>query len=395
VGSNAAPPPGSANGGLKAPLAFSVPDIEDEDIEAVVRCLRSGWITTGTEVEQFEVELAEYTGARNVVALSSCTAALAACLAALDLPTGSRVGVPAWTFVSTALVVVNQGHVPVLLDVESDSLNLDVEALDDEIPGGLAAVIGVHFGGVPFSPDVRKWCDDRGVPLIEDAAHALGARDDRGSIAGRDTAGACFSFYATKNLATAEGGAIATDDDRLAHFARSYRIHGLTADAYKRYGKPVFGGYDLVTGGIKANMPDVLAAMGRTQLRRFEGMQARRRAAADEYRSSLEGVAGVECLPRRGFVGSADHLMVVRLTDEADSYARVGLALAKRGIPTSVHFQPLHRFRWLDDRSVRGVRGLAQVESSEGRTFSLPLHPRLQLADVRFISQSLREVLDG
>jgi len=169
-------------------LVFSPPDITDDDVDAVVGVLRSGWLTTGEECLRLEEELAGYLGIDHVVSLSSCTAALETAMAYLDLPPGARVGVPTWTFVSSALAPVHSGAVPVLLDVEEDSLNLSVASLDAALAEGLDAVVVVHFGGVAASDEIRARCAAFDVPLVEDCAHALGASDDRGPLAGLGTA---------------------------------------------------------------------------------------------------------------------------------------------------------------------------------------------------------------
>src|SRR4051794_32494454 len=194
-------------------IQFSTPDITDDDIAAVTRVMRSRWLTTGQESRSLEDELAAYTGAQHVVATSSCTHALEIAVAALGLRRGARGGVPTWTFSATALCAHRAGATPVLLDVEADTLNLSPTALEAEIAHGLDAVIGVHFGGVPVDRRVREMCAKADIPLIEDAAHALGASDDRGPIGcGEDSLATCFSFYASKNLTCAEGGALATSD---------------------------------------------------------------------------------------------------------------------------------------------------------------------------------------
>ena len=194
------------------PIHFAVPDITEADVEAVSRVLRSGWITTGEECLELERELAEYLDVPHVVTMSSCTAALETALAHLGLGQGARVGVPTWTFTSTALAAHREDYQPVLLDVDADTLNLSPSALEDAIDEGLDAVVAVHLGGVPIDGRVHDLCQQAGIPLVEDAAHALGARDHRGMVAGQGTAGACFSFYAPKNLTSGEGGALATDD---------------------------------------------------------------------------------------------------------------------------------------------------------------------------------------
>ena len=193
------------------PLAFATPDVTEDDIAAVTKVLRSGWLTTGEESHALEAELAAYLGAAHVVAVSSCTAALEIALRCLDLQPGARVGVPAWTFVATATAAVHTGAQPVILDVEQDTLNLSAVALEAALEAGLDAVVPVHFGGVPVDRTIHDLCAAYGVPVVEDAAHALGARDERGMLRGAGSVAACLSFYATKNLTCGEGGALVTD----------------------------------------------------------------------------------------------------------------------------------------------------------------------------------------
>lgn len=372
-------------------ILFAVPSITDDDVAAVTAVLRSGWITTGAEAHLLEAELAAYLGAEHVIAVSSCTAALEIALAHLELPAGARVGVPAWTFISSALAAVHNNLHPVLLDVEPDTLNLSPAALEAALTEGLDAVVAVHFGGVAVDRRVHKLCADAGVPLIEDAAHALGTSDERGLVGGHGTYAACFSFYATKNLTSAEGGAIATDDAGLAEFARSHRLHGMSADAHARY-KPGGGThYDMVSPGIKANLPDLLAALARSQLARFPQMQARRRAILQAYRATLEP-AELTFVPRVADPGSADHLAVVVLPAEVDR-GLVVEGLKARGINPSVHFRPLHHFTWFAEHASVGPKGLATCDALAERTLSLPLHVGLTDSDVTRVCDTLLELV--
>jgi len=375
-------------------ILFAAPDLSDGDVEAVVRVLRSGWITTGGECRALEERLAEHLGADEVVAMSSCTAALEAAVAHLDLPAGSRVGVPTWTFVSTALSAVHAGHVPVLLDVDPDTLNLAPESLEAALdgPDGLDAVIGVHFGGVAFGKEIHELCTEHDVALVEDAAHALGTQDHRGPITGRGTAGACLSFYATKNLTSAEGGALVTDDPKLADFARSFRLHGLSRDAWARYRPGERSGYDMVTPGIKGNLPDVLAAIALSQLDRFDDMQGRRRVLVNRYRDALAEVDGISFVPGELDPFGADHLMAVLLPEGTDRDA-VTDHMSSRGVSTSVHFQPLHTFDWFRTHAAIGPAGVATATRLAPRALSLPLHPGLTFDQVDRVVATLDEGL--
>lgn len=373
-------------------IDFAVPDVSDADVDAVARVLRSGWITTGQECLGLERDLAAYLDVEHVVTVSSCTAALEIAAAHLRLPAGARVGVPTWTFASTALCAVHQGLTPVLLDIDPDTLNLSPDALARALEDGLDAVIGVHFAGVAMAPEIHDLCRSADIALVEDAAHALGTVDHRGRVAGRGTAGACFSFYATKNLTSAEGGALTTDDPELADFARLVRLHGLSKDAGARDHPGAPAGYDLVEPGIKGNLPDVLAALARSQFERFDAMQARRRAIVDRYRGDLAGLDGLTFVPGQADPGSADHLMVV-LLPEGVHRPTVVAALSAARISTSVHFQPLHSFGWFEKNAEVGPGGVPVADSIFDRALSLPLHPRLTDDDVDRVSEVLTAAL--
>jgi dTDP-4-amino-4,6-dideoxygalactose transaminase len=193
--------------------------------------------------------------------------------------------------------------------------------------------------------------------------------------------GACFSFYATKNLTSGEGGALATERDDVADFARSARLHGLTRDAWARYRPDGPAGYDLVTPGIKANFPDLLAALARSQLARFDALQSRRRRLVERYRAGLATIPGLEVVPPRLERAGADHLMLVLLPPGTDR-DQVRSALTEAGIATSVHFQPLHTFEWFRQHAVVGPSGLAGADAVAGEALSLPLHTNLSDADV-------------
>lgn len=373
--------PTSAAGSDNEPIPFARPDITDAEIAAIERVLRSGWITTGQECVALERELGEYLGVEHVVAVSSCTAAIEIAYASLGLPAGARLGVPTWTFASSALAPFHHGARPVLLDVEPDTLNVSPAALEAALEEGLDAVVVVHFGGVPVAAEVLDRCAAARVPVIEDAAHSLGARDHRGMAAGQGSVGACLSFYATKNLTCAEGGALVTDREDVADFARSFRQHGLSRDAWARYLPGQWVQYDLIGAGIKGNLPDVLAALARVQLARFDELQSRRRALVRRYRERLQGEGRIGVLPGELVETGADHLLVVALPADVDRNA-VMAELSAAGIGFSVHFQPLHRFRWFGDNAVVGPAGVEVAEALADRVLSLPLSPGLTDRDV-------------
>lgn len=373
----------------KSRVPFAALSIEDDDVEAVVQVLRSGWITTGEECFRFEAELSEYLGGVDVVALASCTHALEISLRYLGLPPGARVGVPTWTFASTALSAHHAGLRPVLLDVDADSLNLcphSLAAAHDDEP--LSAVIPVHFGGSCVSDEIFDIASKVGLPVIEDAAHALGAQHGDGKkVNGDRSVAACFSFYATKNLTSGEGGAIATRDATLADFARSHRLHGLDHDAWRRNLPDGHAVYDLVGPGLKANFPDILAALARSQLRKFPEMQNHRLEQIQLYRRLLEDGTGVRFVPSQFDVNSAHHLAVVVLP-EGCQRTDVMNQMRDAGVQTSLHFRPLHHFRWARENLRVGVAGTSGADSVADRVLSLPLYPGLS-------EEALRRVVDA
>ncbi len=373
-------------------IDFARPEISQDDIAEVTRVLRNGWITTGEECALLESELSAYLGCPEVVTFSSCTAALETALAGLRLQSGAPVGIPTWTFPSTALVAVRLGLQAVLLDVDPDTLNLGVPSLEAGLRAGLQAVVGVHFAGTPLSPAVHDACRSFGVPLIEDAAHALGATDDRGKIGGGGSSVACFSFYATKNITTVEGGALATDNAELANFCRSFRLHGLSRDAWKRYGQGASPIYDVVAPGIKGNMSDVSAALGRSQLRRFEDMQERRAKLVARYRLRLGHHDSVRLVPSAPSPGSAHHLMVVILPDKV-ARERVIQAFSAERIGYSVHFTPLHRYSWFRESAAVRVADVTVSERLADRVLSLPLRPSLKGQEVDRVCDVLLDAL--
>ncbi len=374
-------------------IPFAAPDLHEEDIQAVSAVLRSGWITTGREGDALERELSSFLGNDvHVVATSSCTAALEIAAAYHQLGPGKRVGVPTWTFVSSVLAVMRYGATPVLLDVDPNTLNIDPNSLREAITvGKLDALVAVHMGGVPVDREIHDICHENAITIIEDAAHALGARDDRGPIGSASDSGTCFSFYATKNLTSAEGGAFTTTDAAIAEFARSYRLHGLSSDAYRRYQPGQWSDYDLQYPGIKANLPDVLAALARSQLRRFGESQRRRRDLVTRYRDHLDGMKRVQVHPKEPDSRSADHLMLISVP--AMDRTTLRSKLMADGISTSVHFRPLHTFAWLSKRAERAPSGTPAADRLRYAVLSLPLHTRLSDSDVDFICTSLESHL--
>ncbi len=373
-----------------AGIGLADPSITEEDIAAVTAVLRSGWLTSGRESVALEQELGEYLDCPYVITVSSGTAALELSFAYLGLPPGARVGVPTWTFPASAFAPYHHGASIVLLDSDPETMNLSLESLDAALAEGLDAVVVVHFGGTPVSEAIHHRCQDAGVPVVEDAAHAFGASDHRGKVAGAGTAGAAFSFYATKNLTSGEGGALATDDPELARFATAYRLHGLTRKAGAAWDPDATT--DIVGPGYKANLSDILAALARSQLHRFDELQARRRSAVLRYREHLASIEGLSMVPRELDEGNADHLLTVALPSHVDR-RRVFGRLDAVGIGTSLHFRPLHDYGWFGGNASIGPSGVPVANEMANRLISLPLHPGLTDLEVDHVCEVLSDAL--
>jgi dTDP-4-amino-4,6-dideoxygalactose transaminase len=374
-------------------VAFSRPVMAPETGAAVERVLRSGWVTTGPECAAFEEEFARYVGARHAVTVSSCTAAIELAVRGLRLPAGSLILTPTITFCGAVEAIVHAGHVPVLVDVDpvTGMVTPGTCAAAARGVGGVAAMVVLHYAGDPAP--VEALADAAGLPLdrvVEDAAHALGTEVD-GRPVGSFSRASCFSFYATKNLPIGEGGMLTTDDDELASWVRSARLHGMTSDAWRRYLPGGSWRYSVVEQGLKANLSDVQAAIGRVQLRHLDQWQQRRHEIAARYATSLDGVVGLD-LPRPAPGGThAWHLYVVRVTP-AFGVGRDELSseLAARNIGTSVHFIPVHHMHRFRQVAVVPPHGLAAADGVFTQLLSLPMHQGLTDDEVDLVTEALR-----
>jgi dTDP-4-amino-4,6-dideoxygalactose transaminase len=375
-------------------VPFTKPVMAPECGPAVERVLRSGWVTTGPECAAFEEELAAWLGVPYAISVSSCTAALELSFRAMKLPAGARVLVPAITFCGAVEAVVHAGLVPVLADVDplTGQMSAATAAAAAREAGGVQALLALHYAGYPAR--VEALAEAAEVPLdhvVEDAAHALGTRVG-GELVGGLSRATCFSFYATKNLPIGEGGMITTRDEELAAWLRTARMHGMTSDAWRRYLPGGSWRYSVREPGLKANLSDVHAAIGRAQLRHLDGWQRRRHELAARYAAGLGRIVGLD-LPRSPVRGEhAWHLYVVRVTPEfglsRDDLSRV---LADQGIGTSVHFIPLHHMPHFRDVGLLPRGGLPGADRVFTEILSLPLHPGLTDAEVDTVCTALAE----
>lgn len=383
-------------------LHFAPPFIGEEEIEEVVKTLREGWITTGPRAQRFEREFAEFVGAPAALAVNSATSAMHIALAALGIGEGDSVISTTMTFTSTIHVIEHQRAHPVLVDVERDTLNIDPEQVESAVrrTKGVKAIMPVHLYGHPADMEpIYDIAQRHGIAVIEDAAHSLPARY-RGRMIGAPKVGfdppnlVAFSFYATKNLTTGEGGML-TGPPELIDDARVWSLHGMSRDAFKRYTSDGSWRYDVVLPGFKYNMPDLQAAIGIHQLKRLEAMQRRRRAIVAQYDEALGQLEELERPVERPEVESAWHIYLIRLRPDRLKIDRAGFVeeLRKRNIGTSVHFIPVHEHTYYRERYGLKPNDFPVAHGEFERMLSLPLSPAHSDKDVADVIEAVTEVV--
>ncbi len=376
-------------------LPFAPPMIGEEEIEEVIDTLRSGWLTTGPKTRRFAEDFAEYTQAPGALTVSSCTAALHLALVSLGVGPGDEVITTPITFAASVNVIEHVGARPVLADVEPDTLNIDPEKIEQAITPATKAIIAVHYAGHPVQLDeIRAIASRHNVHLIEDAAHAIGAAYKQQPI-GSGSNPTCFSFYATKNLTTGEGGML-TGDDEFLDCARVFSLHGMSREAWSRYAAGGKWAYDITVPGFKYNMTDIQAALGLQQLKRFEAMQLRRREIVAQYQSAFGQNPALQTPVCRKHVTHAWHLYVLRIHESELTINRNKLIeeINARNIGTSVHFIPIHLHSYYASKYGWKPEDFPVALSNFNRMVSLPLSAKMSDQDVADVIETVSEVID-
>lgn len=384
-------------------LPFSPPLIGDEEIDEVVRTLREGWITTGPRAQRFEQDFADLVGAPAALAVNSATSAMHIALAALGIGEGDAVVSTTMTFASSIHVIEHQRARPVLVDVERDTLNIDPAQVEDAVKRtpGVKAILPVHLYGHPADMDpIYDIAARHGLAVIEDAAHSLPARY-HGRMIGAPQPGfdlpnlVAFSFYATKNVTTGEGGML-TGPPELIDDARMWSLHGMSRDAFKRYTSEGSWRYEVVLPGFKYNMPDVQAAIGLHQLKRLDAMQRRRRAIVAQYDEALGQLGALETPVERPDVESAWHIYLLRLRPEGLKIGRDKFIeeLRARNIGASVHFIPIHTHPFYRDRYGFKPSDFPVAQGEFERMLSLPLSPAHSDQDVADVIDAVTDIVE-
>lgn len=376
-------------------LVFGKPALGEEEVEAVSEVIRSAWIGQGPRCAEFEQRFAELTGARHAVSVSSCTAGLHLALVALGIGPGDEVVTTSLTFVATLNAILHTGATPVLADVDPVTLNLDPQLAAAKITPATKAILPVHFGGHPCELDAfRALAAEHGLAVVEDAAHAVGAAYGGEPIGARGIA--CFSFYANKNITTAEGGMVTVEEADLAERLEVLRLHGLSRDAWKRFRSRKVVYSDAVDLGFKYNLTDLQAALGLVQLRRLDEFMDVRRRVCGVYDEELAAVPGLRTPPRpwNDDVRHAHHLYIVEVDPEEFGCDRDELleGLRAENIGAGIHYRAAHLHPYYRRTLSLPDGALPETERLSERVLSLPLSASMTEENASRVALAVRRL---
>lgn len=368
--------------------------IDADDEAAVLSVLRSSHLTQGTATTTFEDDLAAYVGARHCVAVSSATAGLHLAMAALDLEPGEGITTPN-TFVATSNAMAYVGLEPVFADIDPDTFNLSPASVRAAINGRTRVIAPVHFAGLPADMEaLADLAGERRLPIIEDAAHAIGSDYVSGGRVGngRFSAMTVFSFHPVKSMTTGEGGAITTNDSELHERLMMLRSHGITRDPARLAEAPTPWGYEQQALGFNYRMTEIQAALGSSQLRRLDAFRNRRLSIIARYRAGLSDLDWLRLPPDAGAQSVCWHLFVTRFDFEAigRTRAEVMTALADQGVGSQVHYTPVYRQPWYVARQGDQVGSFPAAEAYYAQCLSLPLYPAMTDEDADRVIAAVR-----
>ena len=376
-------------------IPFHRPYITDDEINEVTDAVRSGWWTAGPKTLQFEHEFNSFIGTKNSVAVSSWTAAAHLALEAIGLKEGDEVIVPAVTFTASAEIACYFKAKPVIVDVQRDTYNIDPVQIEKAITKKTRAIIPVHYGGQPCDMDeIIDVAQKNNLYIIEDAAHALPSLY-KGKIVGNLSDVTCFSFYATKTLATGEGGMICTDDDDIAKRCSIMRLHGINSDAWKRYSKEGSWYYEVVAPGFKYNFTDIQAGLGLAQLKKVNEMQAKRKEIFDLYNKGFKDNDLLRLYNIKEDRVSSYHLYPVELNLNKLTISRSQFIdeLKEKGIGVSVHFIPLYRHPYYHTTFNLKLEDFPVSESIYPGIITLPIWPGMKISQIEQVIDNVNSLM--
>lgn len=373
-------------------VTLSEPDLGPEESHAVAAVLRSRWLTMGTVTQAFEAKFAEYCGAKHAIAVANGTAALHLAHWALGIGPGDEVICPALTFVATANAVLYCRATPVFADISGfDNLNISPEAIRQKISPRTRCITVMHYGGYPGEMQaIHEIAGEHGLAVIEDACHAIGA-EYKGKKCGTLGDMGCFSFFSNKNLVTGEGGMLVTNNDELAQKLRLGRSHGMTTMSWDRH-QGHASSYDVVDLGFNYRIDEIRAALGQVQLGKLEASNRRRRELTRRYQDLLSKLPGLSLPFHHHTATGAFHIFPILLPPACDR-SRFMDEMKRRGIQTSVHYPPVHRFHYYQQHFQQALSSLPLTEEVGRREVTLPLHTLMTVDDVDFVCHGVGEIL--
>jgi dTDP-4-amino-4,6-dideoxygalactose transaminase len=376
---------------MEIDLPFHRSWLEDDEINEVIDTLKSGWMTTGPKTQRFEEAFQDYIGCRHAIALNSCTAGLNISVALHEFAPGDEIITTPMTFPATANVIVLNSLKPIFADIEKGTLTIDPLEVEKKITPRTKAIIPVHYGGLPCDMDpLEAIAENHGLSIIEDAAHALETKY-KGRKVGNLGHITSFSFYATKNITTGEGGMVTLNDDALAEKIRVFRLHGLSRDAWKRYGKTGYAHWKLEAPGFKYNMADINASIGIHQIKKADRFLRIRREYSELYDEAFKNIDEIETLVIKDYAESAYHIYVIALRLEKLTISRDEFLneLQSSGIGVAVHFVALHLQPYYAKTFDLKPEDFPIATDYSNRILSLPLYPKMSIQEVERVIKAV------
>jgi len=378
------------NNTIKVP--FFLPYVDSKDITEIKKAASSSFLTNGPKLDSFEQKFKKFTKSKYAIGVSNATSALYLSLKALGIRKNDEVIIPDLTFAATANSVLQTGATPVLADIDEETLNISVESIIKNISRKTKAIIPVHLAGTPCDMQkIIKIARSNSLKVIEDCAHGIGTSYNKKHVGNFGNVG-CFSFYPTKNLTTIEGGMVITNDKKIADFIQLARNHGMSRSLMSRYstGKP--WEYDIKNIGYNYRLDEIRSALGISQLQKLTMLNKKRLSAFHYYNKGLKNIPGLIIPNKKNFENNSCHLYIIRITSGAEiTRDKLFYDLQKKGIGTSVHYKPLHKFTLFRKKGI-SINSLSVSKRIYKEILSLPMYPQLTRHSQDYVIKSIKNI---